>query len=289
MLSSNRPSLLSKILAASTLTSTSCIGRKRLTTKVRERVLFVLVHSDIIKNLGRARNPDESPTIIETWKEMEKLLASGRPIATYSSIPRDGRVINPSAGQIKTIGVSNFGIPLLEKLLAECSVLPATNQVEMHPFLPHVELKTFCDAKNIILTAYSPLGQYHIEPLTMIISRSGGYIPGRPAPNKKGFLDTETVLVIADRLRASPGQVALAWAVQRGTIVVPKSETVQRIKENIALIKLSPEDMVAIDSLHSQPSQHRSLLTYHKDDGTVFGWTYEQMGWRMKKGGVAID
>lgn len=51
-------------------------------------------------------------------------------------------------------------------------------------------------------------------------------------------------------------------------------------------MKLSSDEMMIIDCLHQQPGQHKSLLGYHKDDGTVFGWTYEQLGWNMSKGGI---
>jgi glycerol 2-dehydrogenase (NADP+) len=63
-----------------------------------------------------------------------------------------------AAGKVKSIGVSNFSIKTLEELLPQCSVVPATNQVELHPCLPQDDLKAYCEAKGILLTAYSPLG-----------------------------------------------------------------------------------------------------------------------------------
>ncbi len=62
------------------------------------------------------------------------------------------------SGKVKTIGVSNFSIKTLEQLLPQCTVIPATNQVECHPCLPQEDLKKYCDEKKIPLTAYSPLG-----------------------------------------------------------------------------------------------------------------------------------
>ena len=79
----------------------------------------------------------QSPTFVETWKDMEKLLETGK---------------------VRAIGVSNFSVKLLEVLLEEASIVPATNQVELHPCLPSFELKKYCEEKGIILTAYSPLG-----------------------------------------------------------------------------------------------------------------------------------
>ena len=61
-------------------------------------------------------------------------------------------------GKVRAIGVSNFSVKLLEVLLEEASIVPATNQVELHPCLPSFELKKYCEEKGIILTAYSPLG-----------------------------------------------------------------------------------------------------------------------------------
>lgn len=81
--------------------------------------------------------PEESPTIIDVWKDMEKVFASGK---------------------IRTLGVSNFSIKTLEQLLPHCTVLPAVNQVELHPCLPQNDLKEYCESKGILLTAYSPLG-----------------------------------------------------------------------------------------------------------------------------------
>lgn len=80
---------------------------------------------------------DQSPTFVETWRDMEALLKTGK---------------------VRSIGVSNFSVKLLEVLLRETSVVPATNQVECHPCLPSFELKAWCEEKGILITAYSPLG-----------------------------------------------------------------------------------------------------------------------------------
>lgn len=74
---------------------------------------------------------------IDTWREMEKLVKDG---------------------VARSIGVSNFTIPMLEKLLSECEIPPAVNQVELHPCLPQQDLLDYCKSKNIALTAFSPLG-----------------------------------------------------------------------------------------------------------------------------------
>jgi glycerol 2-dehydrogenase (NADP+) len=229
---------------------------------------------------GKTLSPSESPTLAETWKEMETLLESGK---------------------VKAIGISNFGIPLVERLLETAQVVPVTNQVELHPCLPYEELKTYCESKGILLTAYSPLGMLDTcglhEKLIVDV--------GRPPAGQKSatLLSHPDIVEIAERIKVQPGQVALSWGVQRGTIVVPKSESPERMKTNISvsaclyllylyandcrcqLVKLSAEDMKTIDGIHKKPGMHKSLLAYHKDDGKVFGWTYDQLGWNMTKGG----
>ncbi|KZT04789.1 Aldo/keto reductase [Laetiporus sulphureus 93-53] len=194
----------------------------------------------------------EEPTFIETWKEIEKLLATGK---------------------VKSIGVSNFSIKTLNDLLPHCSVVPVTNQVEIHPCLPSFELQKFCEDKGILLTAYSPLGRP---------------IPGQDKPV---LFNDPGVVGIAERLGALPAQVLISWCVQREIIVIPKSESVERMKANITLVELTEEDMAVLGEIYKRPGMQKSLLAYHNytDDGLVFGWTYEQLGWNMKKGGICVD
>ncbi|KAF9264021.1 Aldo/keto reductase [Marasmius fiardii PR-910] len=197
---------------------------------------------------GRVIAPEESPTIIETWKEMEKLLDTGK---------------------VKTIGVSNFSIKTLQILLPHCSVIPATNQVELHPFLPCISFKKFCEEKGILLTAYSPLG--------------------RPVRGQPGPLNDPTVVKLAEKLKADPAQVIVSWGVQKNIIMIPKTENETRIRTNITLVTLSDDDLNTIDKIHTEPGKHRSTLTYHDQTGRVFGWTYEQLGWDMRLGGIVTS
>jgi glycerol 2-dehydrogenase (NADP+) len=174
-----------------------------------------------------------------------------------------------SQGKVKSIGVSNFSIKTLQQLLPHCAVVPATNQVELHPCLPQNDLKAFCDEKGIFLTAYSPLGR-----------------PGGQDLPSFSFFSDPFITGIATMNELTPGQVLLSWAVQRGTVVVPKSETSERLSANIQLKRLSTENMSTINALHERPGLHRSLLGFHKEDCTVFGWSYEDLGWNMTKGGM---
>ena len=114
------------------------------------------------------------------------------------------------AGKVKAIGVSNFSIKTLTELLAHATIVPAVNQVELHPCLPQHALRAFCADKGILLTAYSPLGKHK-------------------------FADDPAIVAIADA--HGPGvtsaQVLLSWAVQRGTVVIPKTLHAARLKENL--------------------------------------------------------
>ncbi|THU85056.1 Aldo/keto reductase [Dendrothele bispora CBS 962.96] len=195
--------------------------------------------------------PEQSPTFVETWKDMEKLL---------------------STGKLKSIGVSNFSIKNLEILLPHCSVVPANNQVECHPCLPQHDLKAYCDSKGIILTAWGPLGR-------------PGY--GHSGPN---FTTEPAFKTIAEKHNVEVAQVVLSWGVQRKTVVVPKTENETRMRTNITLTTLDQSEMEAIDNFHKQPNTHRSLAGHDKPHGMIFGWTYEQMGWpRRNPEGIVIE
>ena len=88
---------------------------------------------------GKVLQPDEYPTINDTWADMEKEYESGR---------------------TKAIGVSNFSVKNMKRLEKTWKAVPAVDQIEMHPFLPQIELKAYCEAKGIHLTAYSPVGTF---------------------------------------------------------------------------------------------------------------------------------
>ncbi|KAL0076985.1 NADP-dependent oxidoreductase domain-containing protein [Phycomyces blakesleeanus] len=128
--------------------------------------------------------------------------------------------------KVRAIGVSNFNIPKLEKLLKTAKVVPAANQVEIHPYLVQDDLVNFCKEKGILITAYSPLGSTN-SPL----------------------LKDEKVIAIAKKYNKSAAQILLEWGVQRGYAVIPKSVTPSRIVENINLSKISDEDFNALNNI----------------------------------------
>ncbi|KAF7225185.1 aldo-keto reductase family 1 member B1 isoform X2 [Nothobranchius furzeri] len=145
-----------------------------------------------------------------------------------------------SSGKVKSIGVSNFSILQLERLLALCRVPPAVNQVELHPYMVQTEMIEFCRSKNIVLTAYSPFGS-----------------PERPPDLLRG--DTDPYKLLADPVVAgvarkhgkSPAQVLLRYHVQQGIAVIPKSDKPHHILENTKIFdfSLSDEDMNTLRSL----------------------------------------
>ncbi len=158
---------------------------------------------------------------------MEKLVATGRSTLCHAFTEFD-----MFSGKVKTIGVSNFGVKLLEELLPHCTIIPATNQIECHPCLPQEELRDYCKKKGILITAYSPLGMSFPE----VSSSPNLSFPGRGPV----LMSDKTVKAVADELAASPAQTVLSWAVQLGIIVVPKSENEERMATNLKVLILSP-------------------------------------------------
>jgi diketogulonate reductase-like aldo/keto reductase len=167
-----------------------------------------------------SRSPDARPYIhknyMNTWRQMEKLVHDGL---------------------VKNIGTSNMTIPKLKLLLRDADIKPACNEMELHPHFQQQELFDFCLLNDIQPIAYSPLGS-----------------PGRPdrdrTPDDTVDLEDEVILKIAKRLNATPAQVAVKWAVQRGQIPIPFS--VNHYFENldaVVRIHLTENDMGAISGI----------------------------------------
>ncbi|EIM83523.1 aldo/keto reductase [Stereum hirsutum FP-91666 SS1] len=198
--------------------------------------------------------PGESPTFTETYLSMQRLLST-----------------HPT--HLRSIGISNFSILTLTTLLAspDLSIIPAVNQIEMHPHLPQSDLKAFCDSKGIKLVAYSPLG-------------------APPAADEEDRARRAKVKGVAEKYGVSEGTVVLSWGVKRGTAVIPKSANPKRMRDNFNLIDLSDEDIQVLDGIHQEEDQHMSLLTFYAEaPGQIFGWTYEQLGWERDERGHVIS
>jgi len=143
---------------------------------------------------------------VDTYKAMEKIYKDGRS---------------------KAIGVCNFDIEHLERLLNECEVVPVVNQVERHPYFQQRELQDFCEKHHIIIEAYSPL------------------------MNGKDVLNDSVVKEIAKAYGKTAAQVILRWHLQTGVITIPKSVTPSRIEENFDVFdfELTAEDMEKMTAL----------------------------------------
>ncbi|OKI00798.1 oxidoreductase [Streptomyces sp. CB02923] len=147
-------------------------------------------------------------TFVDTYRAFEKIYEEGR---------------------AKAIGVSNFHPAHLERLLGETSVVPAVNQIELHPQLQQSEARAFHARHGIATEAWSPLGQ------------------------GKDLLKDATVTGLAEKYGRTPAQIVLRWHLQLGNVVIPKSVTPSRIKENFDVFgfALDDADMAALAGLDS--------------------------------------
>jgi 2,5-diketo-D-gluconate reductase A len=155
--------------------------------------------------------------------------------ATIESFRAAARVL--AEGRVRAIGVSNFGPRHLKTLVERTGVVPAVNQVELHPSFTQRELREANARLGIVTQSCSPLGNS--------VRRADG--PG----TAKDPLAHPTVIELAERCRKTPAQVVLRWHIQHGLSAVPKSVRPERIAENIDIFdfELSAADMAAIDAL----------------------------------------
>ena len=138
-------------------------------------------------------------------------------------------------GKVRAIGVSNFMVEHLTTLLDRCKVVPAVNQIEVHPYFTQREVQEFGAAHGILTQAWSPIGG-----ITFYRDGSHG-----------STLDDPVIGAIAQAHGKSPAQVMLRWGLQEGRSVIPKSTKPARIAENIDVFdfELSAEEINAIDGL----------------------------------------
>lgn len=156
---------------------------------------LLLIHWPDIKNFDRT---------VQTWRALIDL---------------------QEQGLCRSIGVSNFTIPLTEKLLNEINMVPQANQVEFHTFLYQKELLEFCRSKHIQVEAYSPIA-------------------------RAKFLNNDVLQTIADKVGKTAAQVMLAWCVNHDLVVIPKSVNEGRIEENADIFfELDDQDMQALNEL----------------------------------------
>lgn len=167
--------------------------------------------SDLARNpVDSMGNPvyDPKGDWLKTYMDMEKIY------------------LDPSDNRVRAIGVSNYPIEYLQKVLDTCKVKPVVNQIEMHPRLPQLELNKFCHDHDILLTAYSPLG-------------SNG------APNIKLPLVQE----LAKKYSTSANDILISYHIRKGNLVIPRSLNPTRIATNVGFLFLTKEDLEALDSV----------------------------------------
>ncbi len=134
-------------------------------------------------------------------------------------------------GKIKNFGVSNFDINELKEAMEKTEIPIANNQIEFHPYWYRKELLEFCKKNKISVTAYSPLG-------------------------RKILLDEPVIKEISEKYGKTPAQILLRWALQKGTIIIPKASSEGHLKENMDVFdwKISEKDVGQIDSLNRNES-----------------------------------
>jgi diketogulonate reductase-like aldo/keto reductase len=147
-------------------------------------------------------------TFVETWKALEKIYAEGR---------------------AKAIGVSNFTPAHLRQLMDETEIVPAVNQIELHPDFAQAQARAFHAEHGIVTEAWSPLGQ------------------------GKDLLRNQVLADVAGKHGVTPAQVVLRWHLQLGIVAIPKSVTPARIEENIDVFgfELDGADLAALAGLDS--------------------------------------
>jgi alcohol dehydrogenase (NADP+) len=168
---------------------------------------------------------------------------SGADMLSLSQIPLattwEAMVQLKSKNLTKHVGVSNFSISKLDDIKNKVGVAAEANQLEAHPFNQQQPLVNYCQANKILVTAFCPLGSAD-RPASRIHE-------GEPK-----LFENETIKALAQKNNISMAQLMLAWAVQRGTSVIPKSVNPERLKQNLdaADIRLSGEDMATMASLN---------------------------------------
>ncbi|BBK28885.1 MULTISPECIES: aldo/keto reductase [Staphylococcus] len=136
-------------------------------------------------------------------------------------------------GKVRAIGVCNFTKEHLEKLMDATDIVPAVNQVEVHPYFNQQQLQDFCDDNDIAVTAWMPLMR------------------------NRGLLDDPVIVEIAKRYNKTPAQVVLRWHLAHNRLIIPKSKTPERIEENFNIFDFNLEvtDIAEIDALNRNDRQ----------------------------------
>ncbi|KAM7204976.1 NADP-dependent oxidoreductase domain containing protein [Rhypophila sp. PSN 637] len=189
---------------------------------------------------------DMSRRYPETWQAMEKLVDSGK---------------------ARAIGLSSFSILKTKRVLEVASIIPAVNQVEIHPYFPQHELVDFSASHGILVMAHQPLGGRpvpavraypDIPPPTEHARVCEMHSIPSNLPNSKLY-NSQQIIEIANKAGMSPAQVCLSWALQRGIPVVPKSVQPTHMADNLKVKRLPDDLFEAVDTLSQETGTLRFL------------------------------
>ncbi|KAH8929090.1 aldose reductase [Atractiella rhizophila] len=181
--------------------------------------------------IGKAPDGTLSEDFVETWAKMQKIAETGK---------------------VRSLGISNFDIPNLTKLLSAetTTIVPAVNQCEFHPYLPQPKLVAFLRSKGIHPSAYSPLG-------------------GQDSP----VAENPIIKKIAEKRGKDPNVISLAWGIKKGHSVLPKSVTESRIKGNFESLdfELTDEEVQEIDNIKERhrnctESFLKPMVVFHESE-----------------------
>ncbi|TFK73887.1 Aldo/keto reductase [Pluteus cervinus] len=143
-----------------------------------------------------------------------------RRLATYKAL-----LESKTAGKIRTVGVSNYGVKHLEEIRSAGLEMPSVNQIELHPLCQQKPIVEYCQKHNILVQAYCPI--------------------------IRGNMEDKPIQDLAEKYKKDPAQILLRWSLQKGFIPLPKSATPSRIRTNAKLydFELTNEDIAALDAL----------------------------------------
>jgi len=204
---------------------------------------------------GTPLQPEDSPTFVETYLEMEKLL---------------------NTGKVRSIGVSNFSIKSLDILLPKISIVPVVNQVELHPCLPQEPLLAYCTVKGIRLEAYCPLGQYNSpllkEETILSVAEKNKCSPAQ--------------VLLSWGVQRGTAVVPKSSNPER----IKQNITLLKLSDDdmaaVSSIHKKPGMHRSLDALVRHNYEWNKASA---GDGLVFGWTMEQLGWPLDRDGKVIE
>ena len=185
---------------------------------------------------------------LQTWRTMETMIQNNNNNNSERSM------------SVKAIGVSNFTCEQLQHLMDQTTIVPAVNQIEMHPYFNPINLSKYCSKMGIQIMAYSPLG-----------SSSSKGPPNNHDCGGTTLLTHPIVIHISQQIHRTPAQVWIRLSLQKGAISIPKSSNPARIQQNFQVFDwtLDNHQMQELNNLHCN---HRYFISYLKRPGNNLLW-----------------